>query len=415
MSEITLSICIPTYNRADFLDYLLGQTVATWNFGFPYEIVVTDNASTDDTEAVVRRHADRSLPIRYYRQTENKGGGPNLLTAFHRARGQYVLYLADDDLLIPEGVEAALAVLRHNPGLRALYAPWQLYDDIDKVSMGDFYAIPGDVVFGPGQEDELFNLITRRYIFPEIVIYRADAVRRILTWPRFCFWAFALLADTIAQGPVTFVQRPYYRSVIRSPVRPSREQSGVEEAMTGWDLYRGGLEYFLYAMLKNRGTTLTAENRRAANAMIDAFVIERMRVALRLWIARGDYLAAYDLACRLSLRDPALVRDVPGIDRLPLMLVMQKLARFANAIGGVDRLELVGVEQAAEVMALLRQAGLETRIALNAGSAPPVDAPRETTIVYLAQEAGRGACGSLGYVPNLVVSEAELLSGLYAP
>ena len=156
----------------------------------------------------------------------------------------------------------------------------------------------------------------------------------------------------------------------------------------------------------------------ARAALPDAMIregIERMRVALRLWIARGDYLAAYDLACRLSLRDPALVRDVPGIDRLPLMLVMQKLARFANAIGGVDRLELVGVEQAAEVMALLRQAGLETRIALNAGSAPPVDAPRETTIVYLAQEAGRGACGSLGYVPNLVVSEAELLSGLYAP
>ncbi|MBE7198491.1 MAG: glycosyltransferase family 2 protein, partial [Parafilimonas terrae] len=43
MSEILLSICIPTYNRADFLDYLLKQAAASWSFPFAYEIVISDN------------------------------------------------------------------------------------------------------------------------------------------------------------------------------------------------------------------------------------------------------------------------------------------------------------------------------------------------------------------------------------
>ncbi len=415
MSDILLSICLPTYNRADFLDYLLGQAADSWRFKFRYEIVITDNASTDDTEAVARKHAGLGLPVRYYRQTENKGGGPNLLTGFHRARGRYVLYLADDDLLSPVALEEAMAFLEAHPEVRAAYTPWQLYDDVAKQSVGDFFTLDRDVIYGPGQEDELFNLIIQRHVFPEIVIYRADAVRRIMAWPRFCYWAFVFLAGTFEQGQVAFLKRPYYRSVINTAIRPNRHQEGIEEVMTGWDTYRGGLEYFVYTMLKRRNVTLTPENERAVREMIERFIEERMGVALRLWLERGDYMNAYDIACRLSYRNPAFVKSVPGIERLPLMLVMQKLARFANAVGGIERLDLVGVNEAAHVMPLLRRVGLQEHIALNAGAAPPEGAPPESTIVFLAQEADRQICLERGYAPNLVISESELLTGLYPP
>ncbi len=415
MSDLLLSICLPTYNRADFLTYLLSQAAETWRFSFPYEILIADNASTDDTEAVVRRHAGLGLPIRYYRQTENKGGGPNLLTAFHRAGGRYVLYLADDDLLDPAAVEEAMAFLTAHPDVRAAYAPWQLYDDVAKRPVSDFFTIDRDVIYGPGQEGELLNLIIDRHIFPEIVIYRADAVRRIMTWPRFCFWAFVFLAGTIGQGQIAFLRAPYYRSVINTSVRANRNQAGIEEVMTGWDTYRGGLEYFVYTILQRNGVSLADENRKAVQEMIDRFIAERMRVALRLWLDRGDYMNAYDIACRLGYRDPDLVRNIPGMERLPLMLVMQKLARFANAIGGVERLELVGVDAAAHLIPLLRQVGLEDRIALNAGASPPEDGPPESTIVFLARESDRQTCLDRGYAPNLVISEPELLTGLYPP
>ncbi|SEI10113.1 Glycosyltransferase involved in cell wall bisynthesis [Methylobacterium sp. 275MFSha3.1] len=415
MTEPLLSICLPTYNRADFLGYLLGQAAETWTFAFPYEILVADNASADDTEAVVRKYADLGLPIRYYRQSENKGGGPNLLTAFHRARGQYVLYLADDDLLNPAAVEETMSFLSAHPEVRAAYAPWQLYDDVAKRSVGEFFTIDQDVIFRPGQEGDLLDLIIERHIFPEIVIYRADAVRRIMAWPRFCFWPFVFLANTIEQGPIAFLRRPYYRSVVNTAVRAHRRQEGIEEVMTGWDTYRGGLEYFVYTTLKRTGVSLAKETRQAVQDMIDRFIAERMRVALRLWLERGDYLNAYDVACRLSFRDPALVRNIPGVERLPLLLVMQKLARFTNAIGGVERLELVGIDEADHVMPLLRQAGLEDRITLNAGASPPTCDQPENSIVFLARESDRQICLDRGYAPNLVISEPELLTGLHPP
>ena len=415
MSEILLSICIPTYNRADFLDYLLEKAAATWGFPFAYEIVISDNASTDDTQKVVRRHAELGLPIRYFRQTENMGGGPNVLTVYHRAQGRYVIYLADDDLLIPEAITEALNFLQSHPEICALYAPWQLYDDIDKQSRGNFFEIGQDAVYGPGQEEDVFNLIVGRHIFPEIVIFRADAARRIFTWPRFCFYPFVFLADNLALGPIAFRQRPFYRSVLRSPVRPSRGQAGIDQAMTDWDNYRGGLEYFLHAMLRRRGATLKVESRPAVRDMMDAFIVERMRVAVRLWIERGHYLNAYDLVCRLNLQDPAYIQNIPGLDRLPLLVIMQKLAHFANTVGGIDRLDLVGVEQADYLIPLLRHVGLAERIALVAGTAPPPDAPRDSTIVFIAREADRTLCLGLGYLPNLVVSETELTATLYLP
>ena len=50
MTDVTLSICIPTYNRAAFLDYSLSNLAAA-RFPFPIEIVISDNASTDETPA----------------------------------------------------------------------------------------------------------------------------------------------------------------------------------------------------------------------------------------------------------------------------------------------------------------------------------------------------------------------------
>ena len=91
------------------------------------------------------------------------------------------------------------------------------------------------------------------------------------------------------------------------------------------------------------------------------------------------------------------------------------MAHFANTVGGIDRLDLVGVEQAEHLMPLLRRAGLEERITLAAGTAPPQDGARDSTILFIAREADRNACLDLGFLPNLVLSEIELTSTLYLP
>lgn len=112
-----LSICVPTFNRASLLQHTLESCLAQ---DYPnLEIVVGDNASTDGTEAVCRRHmADPR--IRVYRSERNLGATANVRALVrHYSTGDYTLVLCDDDRLIdPSYLSKAAALLRarqHDP------------------------------------------------------------------------------------------------------------------------------------------------------------------------------------------------------------------------------------------------------------------------------------------------------------
>ncbi len=406
-----LSLCIPTYNRAPFLDYLLTSLARDCAFAFPFEVVVSDNASTDDTAQVIARHLNGGLALSYFRQEENKGGMPNLMTAFRRARGRYVMYLADDDLIDAPALAETIDYLRANPEIRACYTPWELYDDVTKQPGPTFFDLPEDFVIHPGQELDLLGHIINTHIFPETVIYRADAVRDISSDARFCYWAFSYLAHVVQHGPVAFRRKHYYRSVTASPVA-ERVQAGHEQTMSDWDSYRGGLEYFVYALLRRAGTTLTLENKRAFRDMIDIFVETRMRVALRLWLGRGDFLRAYELICRIHYLDPKGVGTIDQIEKLPLLILAQTLARLANGIAGLDRIQLDGVEDGQSVAGLLREMGLERRI-LVSPAVPTLDpAAKRSSLVFIRNEDARQRFLDDGYLPGLIVSERELQGGI---
>ncbi|MFG1425614.1 glycosyltransferase family 2 protein [Roseixanthobacter glucoisosaccharinicivorans] len=402
-----LSLCIPTYNRAPFLDYLLTSLARDCAFAFPFEVVVSDNASTDNTAEIVARHQGGGLALSYVRQDENKGGMPNLMTAFRRARGRYVMYLADDDLIDAPALAETIAYLRANPEIRACYTPWELYDDVTKQPGPLFFDLPEDFVIHPGQELDLLGHIINTHIFPETVIYRADAVRDISSDSRFCYWAFSYLAHVVQHGPVAFRRKHYYRSVTASPVA-ARIQAGHEQTMNDWDCYRGGLEYFVYALLRRAGTTLSLEQKRAFRDMIDIFVETRMRVALRLWLGRGDFLRAYELICRIHYLDPKGVGAIDQIEKLPLLILAQTLAWLANGIAGLDRIQLDGVEDGQSVAGLLREMGLERRI-LVSPAVPHLDAAaKRSSLVFIHNEDARQHFLDEGYLPGLIVSEREL-------
>src|ERR1700744_4628476 len=100
-----LSICIPTYNRVEFLRWTLDKTLAD----FPgAKIIVSDNASTDGTI-----HTSMN-GIRYIRQATNIGPFPNLRAALLMSNSKYCTYLADDDYLVPEQVQAGIDFLEAN-------------------------------------------------------------------------------------------------------------------------------------------------------------------------------------------------------------------------------------------------------------------------------------------------------------
>lgn len=97
-----LGIAIPTYNRADLLGVLLDSiardfAAAAWPEDL--EVVVIDNASTDDTVESVRLRIDRGMPIRLVRNPENLGMDANLAACFDASEATYLWQLGDDEVL----------------------------------------------------------------------------------------------------------------------------------------------------------------------------------------------------------------------------------------------------------------------------------------------------------------------------
>lgn len=106
----TLTICIPTFNRAAFLDESLASLCPQLIQGV--ELIVLDNASLDDTPAIVRKwQGQTSIGIGYERQSENIGGNPNLDAAARRGTGLYIWFLGDDDIVLSGTVKHILALI----------------------------------------------------------------------------------------------------------------------------------------------------------------------------------------------------------------------------------------------------------------------------------------------------------------
>jgi glycosyltransferase involved in cell wall biosynthesis len=409
LSGIKLSICIPTYNREAYLRNAL-EHCGTYNFSFPYEIVISDNASTDNTTQIVEEFIAKGLPIHYHRRAVNGGAGPNLACAFHHAVGEYSIYLADDDFLIPGGVEAAIAYLDTNPDVAACHAPWYFYDEVANRDLSQFYAIDETIKFEQRNFAAVFQFICERHIFPEIGIYRASALRSSWVPRDFCFWAFSYLAHFLDQGAVAFLKQPFYRSVAVSKIAPNRQQAGNDDVMTSWDKYRGGLEYFLYIGSKRGNLATTRESRVVFEELCKVFTLNRMAVAFRFWAQRKDFIKAYELYTRLAIGG---MHDHPEVvhirNSLPLMVAIQTLAYQVGATEGVSQLMLSGIADRRSIEEMLRELGLPAAIDVIEETGGHDVGLTKHTAVFIADAARHGEFVARGYKPNLIFSEQDLI------
>lgn len=93
-----VSVLIPTYNRSELLKNALDSILKQ---DYPnIEIIVSDNASTDSTNIVLKEYSEKYSFIRYYRNKENLGGFRNYILVTEKMRGKYFFLLPDDDYLI---------------------------------------------------------------------------------------------------------------------------------------------------------------------------------------------------------------------------------------------------------------------------------------------------------------------------
>ncbi len=123
-NPILLSLCVPTYNRADLLIETLGVIAGqarSAGLVDQVEIVVSDNASTDDTQdklnEFVASHGD--LSIKTHKQQTNLGPDGNIYTVVKMATGAFIWILSDDDLLFSGALQTVFRIARQFPDVGA--------------------------------------------------------------------------------------------------------------------------------------------------------------------------------------------------------------------------------------------------------------------------------------------------------
>lgn len=135
---ISVSMVMATHNRAHYLaetlESILNQTRP------PDELIIIDDGSTDDTEAVIERYRDK---VRYFKRIENRGKPASLNFGIPLATGSHIWIFDDDDVALPDALESHIEFLGANPEIDFSYSSdyrysgngsiWQRQDWVSKI------------------------------------------------------------------------------------------------------------------------------------------------------------------------------------------------------------------------------------------------------------------------------------------
>lgn len=144
-----VSVCLPAYNAGRFIGKCI-ESLLCQSYG-RIEVIVSDNASTDDTVDVVRNATDPR--VQYFRNPENIGPFPNWNRCIERASGEFVAVYHADDVYDPEIVGEEVRFLQAHPDAGAVFAGALRIDPEDRVigSMSLPAPLRGDRLFAFGE------------------------------------------------------------------------------------------------------------------------------------------------------------------------------------------------------------------------------------------------------------------------
>ena len=289
-----LSICIPTYNRANYLDECLNSLCLTApSILQEIEVIISDNASPDATPQTVEKYKTQ-LPIRYFRNSENIGGERNFLAAAQRASTGYVWVFGDDDIFEPEAIASAIEHIKQGFDLIVLnYSLWSL----DMATKKRAAALPFKKKMTFQERDSTLATLGCSLGYISCVVVRKNIYTSVPSeeYEPFVQYGFSHLYSTYAglSSDCTAVYLP-------SPVFRNRE--GNSQIFLGKDGPYYWTKYFIY------GTALVFNALEKRGYTKDAIVK-----------AKGQVLR--DFAYR------AILGGLPGVDRRIVLTEMMRLYR----------------------------------------------------------------------------------------
>lgn len=195
-----ISLAIPVFNGENYLRLAIDSILAQDFHDF--ELIITDNASTDGTQAICEEAAAGDSRIRYHRNPRNLGAAPNYNRGYELARGEFLKWCAHDDLLSPNYLSACLRVLAANPDAALAFGATQCIDLQGNPAPWDVESEMGSVDH-PDPAQRFYEAVTRGgTCFPIFGLFRKDMLDRTTLHRTYYGSDRALIAEAALLGKV---------------------------------------------------------------------------------------------------------------------------------------------------------------------------------------------------------------------
>jgi glycosyltransferase involved in cell wall biosynthesis len=191
-----LTLGLPVYNGERFLaaslDALLAQTFTD------FELIISDNASTDRTSAIVQQYARSDPRVRCIRHPQNMGSTFNHNVVVQEARGQYFKWVSDDDLYAPDLLQRCMQAFDAHPEIVSAHS-WTaiIGEDGQGIHTVD-YPLTTDVASAPERFRSLLYTEGGDDIYGIIPM---SVMRRIAPYGSYHLADRTFVAELALQGP----------------------------------------------------------------------------------------------------------------------------------------------------------------------------------------------------------------------
>lgn len=173
-----LSVCIPTYNRSDYLSKgLISVAGQIDSENLPLvELVISDNASTDKTPGVVSEFVAQhpELRVSYHRNEKNLGIDANIYAVIKLAVGTFVFMLSDDDILLPGALSRIIKQIMESPQIDAICPNFQASAQVEHETTLPWLILDRDRVIN--SKDDSLSILGTLLTYLSCLIFRKDLV-----------------------------------------------------------------------------------------------------------------------------------------------------------------------------------------------------------------------------------------------
>lgn len=208
-----VTLGLPVYNGAKYLERLLTTTLKQSFSNF--ELIISDNASTDETPTICRRFAERDDRIIYRRNETNVGLARNHNLLVMMARGEYFKWLAHDDECLPTLLQRCVDVLDAAPPSVAM-----VYTAVEKIDdLGNSLGVASDNVAStsPYPWRRLIDFLRNASIYNFTYgLMRTEVLRRTRMHGLFPVADRVLFAELAMRGELREIREPLYRLRLHS-------------------------------------------------------------------------------------------------------------------------------------------------------------------------------------------------------